>query len=132
MKRYSLSWTIGISDKAQGGNKRLPTWQDVDFHLGEIEGGKGTLTLNVVGGPNVGPQFLQVISDDGKYLLSLGVDDGADYVVRSYLNPRIKGMEYELLGNIWGGELVCLDFSIVREAFEQFFLTGDVSSNLLS
>ncbi|WP_238418115.1 DUF6911 family protein, partial [Pseudomonas syringae group genomosp. 3] len=36
------------------------------------------------------------------------------------------------LGDIWNGELVCLDFSIVKEALEEFFLTGDVSLDLLN
>ncbi|WP_375233339.1 DUF6911 family protein [Pseudomonas syringae group genomosp. 3] len=33
---------------------------------------------------------------------------------------------------MWNGELVCLDFSIVKEALEEFFLTGDVSLDLLN
>ncbi|MFJ4142442.1 DUF6911 family protein [Pseudomonas sp. NPDC089734] len=131
MKNYSLSWVIGIGGQAHGGNKKLPAWQDVDFYLDKIKKGDGSLTLSVVGS-DVGPQFLQVFSDEGKYVLSLGEDDGADYIVRSYFNPELKNSEYEVLGDIWSGELVCLDFSIVKKAFETFFLTGDVSLDLLS
>lgn len=132
MKNYSLSWVVGVGDQANGGNKKLPDWQDIDYYLDEIKEGKGSLTLSIVGGPNIGLQLLQVFSDEGKYILSLGEDDGADYVVRSYLNPELKNSEYEILGDVWSGELVCLDFSIVKEAFEEFLLTGDVSLNLLS
>ncbi|WP_421552933.1 DUF6911 family protein [Pseudomonas yamanorum] len=132
MKNYCLSWVVGVGDQAHGGNKKLPAWQDVDYFLDKIKKEKGSLTLSIVGGSDTGPQFLQVFSDEGKYVLSLGEDDGADYVVRSYLNPELKNSEYEILGNIWSGELVCLDFAIVKEAFETFFLTGDVSLELLS
>nr|WP_207282552.1 hypothetical protein [Pseudomonas sp. FW300-N2F2] len=61
----------------------------------------------------------------------MGEDDGEDYVVRSYFNPELKGGEYEVLGNTWSGELVCLDFSVVKDAFEEFFLTGNVNRSLL-
>lgn len=132
MKNYSLSWVVGVGDQANGGNKKFPVWQDVDCYLDKVKRGKGSLTLSIVGGPDIGPQFLQVFSDEGKYVLSLGEDDGTDYVVRSYLNPELKNSEYEILGDIWNGELVCLDFSIVKEAFEEFFLIGDVSLKLLS
>ncbi|MEE4070507.1 DUF6911 family protein [Pseudomonas viridiflava] len=132
MKNYSLSWVVGVGDHANGGNKKFPVWQDVDCYLDKIKRGKGSLTLSIVGGSDTGPQFLQVFSDEGKYVLSLGEDDGTDYVVRSYLNPELKNSEYEILGDIWSGELVCLDFSIVKEAFEEFFLIGDVSLELLS
>ncbi|WP_135309965.1 DUF6911 family protein [Pseudomonas nabeulensis] len=132
MKNYSLSWVVGVGDQANGGNKKSPIWQDVDCYLNKVKSGKGSLILSVVGGPDTGPQFLQVFSDEGKCVLSLGEDDGADYVVRSYLNPELKNSEYEILGDIWSGELVCLDFSIVKEAFEEFFLVGDVRLELLS
>ena len=132
MKNYSLSWVVGVGDQANGGNKKFPVWQDVDCYLDKIKRGKGSLTLSIVGGSDTGPQFLQVFSDEGKYVLSLGEDDGTDYVVRSYFNPELKNSEYEILGDIWSGELVCLDFSIVKEAFEEFFLIGDVSLELLS
>lgn len=131
MKNYSLSWVVGVADQAHGGNKKLPVWQDVECCLDKIKKGKGSLTLSIVGGSDIGPQFLQVFSDEGNYILSLGEDDGADYVVRSYLNPELKNNEYEILGDIWSGELVCLDFSIVKEAFETFFLSGDFGLELL-
>jgi hypothetical protein len=132
MKNYTLSWVVGVGDQAKGGNKKLPAWQDVEFHLDEIEKEGGSLTLNVVDGPDVGPQLLQVFSDNGRYVLSLGEDDGENYIVRSYFNSGLKGSEYEILGNNWSGELVCLNFSVVKDAFEEFFLTGNVSRSLLS
>lgn len=132
MKNYSLSWVVGVGDQANGGNKKFPAWQDIECYLDKINRGNGSLTLNILGGADAGPQFLQLFSDEGKYALSLGQDDGTDYVVRSYLNPALKGNEYEILGDIWSGELVCLDFSIVKKAFAEFFLMGDVGLELLS
>lgn len=132
MKKNSLSWVIGVGNKAEGGSKDLPAWSDVDFYLGVIEKRNGSLTLSVFDGPSVGPQLLQVFSDEGRYVLSLGEDDGVDYIVRSYFNSELQGSEYEVLGDVWSGELVCLDFAVVREAFEDFLLKGDVGRSVLS
>lgn len=46
------------------------------------------------------------------YVLSLGEDEGTDYVVRSCLNPELKNSEYEVLGDSGSGVRVCLDFFI--------------------
>ncbi|WP_221033844.1 hypothetical protein, partial [Pseudomonas syringae] len=43
MKKYSLSWVIGVGDQVNGGNKKLPAWQDVDYYLDKINIGKGSL-----------------------------------------------------------------------------------------
>lgn len=83
-------------------------------------------------GPEPGPQTLQILADEGKYVLSLGENNGIDYIVRSYWNPELKDSEHKILGNIWNGEQLCLDFSIVKEALEEFFIRGDVSLKLLS
>ncbi|WP_438279476.1 DUF6911 family protein [Pseudomonas alabamensis] len=132
MGKYSLSWVIGVGDQAHGGHNNFPDWRDIEHYLDKIKKNGGSLTLSIVDGPDIGPQLLQVLSDNGRYILSLGVNDGLDYVMRSYYNPALKGTEYEILGNLWRGELVCLDLAIVKEAFSAFFLTGDVSLKLLS
>ncbi|GAB0080295.1 MULTISPECIES: DUF6911 family protein [Pseudomonas syringae group] len=59
MKKYSLSWVIGVGDQVNGGNKKLPAWQDVDYYLDKINIGKGSLTLSIVGGADIGPQRLK-------------------------------------------------------------------------
>lgn len=132
MKKYSLSWVIGMGDQTRGGHNNFPGWRDIENYINKIKNEGGSLTLSVVDGTDIGPQLLQVLSDNGKYILSLGVDDGLDYVMRSYSNQALKGTEYEILGDLWSGELVCLDLSIVKEAFSAFFLTGDVSLKLLN
>lgn len=40
------------------GNKKLPVWQDVDCHLDKIKKEKGSLTLSIAGGSDIGPQLL--------------------------------------------------------------------------
>lgn len=131
MKRYSLSWVFGVGKQAVGGNKKPATWLDISSSLDEVNRANGSVTLGLINGPDIGPQSLQVISDNDKYVLSLGEDDGADYFIRSYRNTALQGQQYEVLGDMWDGLLVCLDFDIVKSVFEEFFLTGNVSKKLL-
>ncbi|WP_428829876.1 DUF6911 family protein [Pseudomonas aeruginosa] len=55
-----------------------------------------------------------------------------DYIVRSYRNLKLQGIPFEVLGDVWDGVLICDEFSILQNIFEEFFLTGDVSKELLN
>ncbi|MFO6307290.1 DUF6911 family protein, partial [Pseudomonas aeruginosa] len=111
---------------------RFPSWDDVLSCLELIREGKGSVTLELISKTAVGPQSLQVQSEGGKYVVSLGEDDGVDYIVRSYRNLKLQGIPFEVLGDVWDGVLICDEFSILQNIFEEFFLTGDVSKELLN
>ena len=61
-----------------------------------------------------------------------GEDDGVDYIVRSYRNLKLQGIPFEVFGDVWDGVLICDEFSILKNIFEEFFLIGDVSKELLN
>ncbi len=50
----------------------------------EVRQGSGTVTVDIVSGRDVGPQSLQVQTENGLSIITLGVDTGDNYIVRSY------------------------------------------------
>jgi len=128
----SVSWVIGSGANAQGGSTDVVNLDDVIVTLEKVLEKSGSITLDVVNGPEVGPESLQVESEAGLSVVSLGVDNGEDYVVRTYTNDSGDSEKITILGNEWDPKLVCGDESIVKQIVEEFFTTGDVSKNFLS
>jgi hypothetical protein len=91
-----------------------------------------TVTIDLIDGPEVGPQSLQVQTENGYFVLSLGEDDGEDYNVRTYANLSKDLQQVSILGNLWDSKLVCTDPDVVMKIFQDFFKTGDVSRDLLN
>jgi hypothetical protein len=131
MQHFSLSWTIGVGSDCQGGKQKKPSWLDIEAQLEQLRTHSGSVTLDIVDGAEIGPQSLQIQSDRGNYLLSIGEVDEEDYQVRSFTNKDAEPDRIEILGNSWDSKLVCSDFNIVRQAFKEFFDSGDVSHGLL-
>ena len=71
MAAFSLSWVLAWVLKLRGRN-RFPSWDDVLSCLELIREGKGSVTLELISKTAVGPQSLQVQSEGGKYVVSLG------------------------------------------------------------
>jgi len=130
MTTYSLSWCIGVGDDADGGKKRTPAWSDIEQKLSDAWKRSGTVTLDVSDGPDIGPQSLQMQTENAQAVIMLGVDDGAEYEVRTY-SEGLHAHDAEILGNRWSGKTVCSDLNIVSRAFREFSDTGDVSGDLL-
>lgn len=80
----------------------------------------------------IGAISLQVLSDKNQYLLTLGEDNGSEYIVRSYFNKLAKGEMIDILGDNWDARHLIYDYDIVINAFKSFYITGDVSRDLLS
>jgi hypothetical protein len=132
MPRFILAWAIVDSDRRQGGNKQSPDRADIGRFLDIVELGSGSLTLDSVEDEGASPKTLQVLSDDGKYLMTLGADDGCEYLVRTLHHEGPKPGQTEILGNLWNSDMVTTDFSIVRRAFMEMFETNDVSRDVLA
>ena len=134
MPSLSLAWVIGSGEAALGGKKANPTIEDVLSVLEDVLQSSGSVTLDVIDGPEVGPQSLQVEADGGSSILSLGEDDGEDYNIRTYRNPSTGTQQEQLdvLGNLWDMSLVCQDSDVVRRVFKDFVETGNVSRDLLN
>ncbi|MFZ5637842.1 MAG: DUF6911 family protein [Pseudomonadota bacterium] len=128
MSTWAISWTSGAG---HGGNRKEPSWQEIEQRLLEVARLRGTVTMDVVGGQEIGPQSLQAQAENGRFVLFLGEDNGQDYVVRTFSNGVSSQEQVEILGNQWDSRLVCDRFDLVLQAFKEFFETGNVSRELL-
>jgi len=129
---FSFSWVIGSGDNAQGGNTDDVQSNKVIEILEKTFVKSGSITLELINGPEVGPESFQVESEGGRSVMSLGEDDGEDFVVRSYTNDAATDGKVEILGNEWDSRLVCNDQNLVKEIVLEFLTTGNVSRQYLS
>src|SRR4051812_2857071 len=115
------------------GDQICPNWERIESLLHRI-GSKsvsGTISLKVDDGPEIGPDLLQVRAQGGNYLVTLGILTADDYDVRSSKNKNARPGVTSILGEVWNNRVVITDINVVREAFKQFFESGDVSQELL-
>jgi hypothetical protein len=82
--------------------------------------------------PSVGPQKLELYAESGDYLLMLSeyTQDG-DVNVRTLRSQDLPPGMVTVLGNQWSAGMVSHDIEIVKRAFVEFVLTGNVSPELL-
>lgn len=131
MKR-SVSWTIGVGDRCAGGNAVDPGYDELERLLEQIRVDSGSLTIDLIAAPEVGPQCLQVLSDEGCFLVTLGEDDGSEYHIRGFTNPSARDVMISILGDMWSEKIVCKNYESVKRAVKEFYETGDVSRDLLA
>lgn len=129
---FSFSWVIGCGENAQGGSTDDINIEDVLATVELILNRSGSVTLDVIDADEIGPESLQVETEGGRSLLSLGEDTGDEYIVRTFTNRLAKGGKVSILGNEWDSKLICEDPSIVKSVVEEFLSTGNVSREMLS
>ncbi|GID07698.1 MULTISPECIES: DUF6911 family protein [Pseudomonas] len=130
--RFSLSWIVGFGSECKGGRAKEPSWSDIELHLREVCETSGSVTLEVVNLNGFELLSLQVVAGDGMYAMTLGEDNGEDYIVRSYLGGGNSGKMVDILGDAVDASGVCTDFEIVVNVFRQFFEEGRVSRSLMA
>ncbi|PIT42499.1 DUF6911 family protein [Snodgrassella alvi] len=119
---------------------RNPTLEDINNALDLFASGEGVLYLiqNDVKGTT--PYELTLYADKGKYLVMFskrlplaGNEDNEDNEdeVRTFMDrTRSRGM-VDLQGDLWDNRIITEDFTKVRKAFNEFYLTGDIDRNLV-
>lgn len=132
MSPICLSWTIGAGKNCPGGNKKYASWNEIIQALLEVKDQSGTVTLDLIKESEVGPRSLQVESEDGRSILTLGENNTDEYSVRTFTNADIDSKQLKILGSLWDSRLICFDFNLVISIFKEFFETGNVSRQLLS
>lgn len=130
MRSFLMTW--GNNAENAGGHLRGVDWSIVDQKLSEIFAVGGSVMLALEEEHETGPHSLEVLIEHDLYLLSLleYLPDSSN--VRSYTNLAGAGKMIEIGGNLWSDLLLCSDFSIVKNAFVEFFQTGDVSKDVLA
>ncbi|MGY2442401.1 DUF6911 family protein [Pseudomonas sp. SDO52101_S400] len=129
--RRSLSWVVGFGRSCKGGMLRDPLWSDVLTYLEKSCRDAGSVTMDVDELAGFELLTLQVIADAGKYVLTLGVDDGNEYDVRVFSGNENVLKKLHVQGELVDSSMVCLDSEIVVEVFRQLFDSGQVSRDLM-
>lgn len=106
-------------------------WSDVEDRLERVRS-RGSVGLDILDAPEIGPQSLQVFCDRPGFLLMLGELSAEDHHVRTFSNPDTAPGTVEILGNSWDARMICRDFSLVKTVFREFFDTCDVSRAVLA
>jgi hypothetical protein len=81
------------------------------------------------------PFRLTLYAENQKYLVMFGksnpeVDDGVE--VRTFWDDtRAPGL-ISLQGDLWDNRTISENFNLVRKAFNEFYLTGDIDPNIVS
>ena len=128
----SLSWGLTIDGGCSAGSIRSVEWHSVETKLDEVCSSGGSVQLELEEDHETGPHSLEVLVENGFFLLSLLEYFPDSTNVRSYTNPTGVGKMIEIGGNFWSDLLLCSNFSIVKNAFVEFYQTGDVSKQILS
>ncbi|WP_370387800.1 hypothetical protein [Snodgrassella alvi] len=84
------------------------------------------------------PYELTLYADKGKYLVLFskraplaGNQDDEDDEVRTFWDSnRTRGL-VSVYGDLWDNRTITEDFTKVRKAFNEFYLTGDIDRNLV-
>lgn len=122
-----MSWTL----KGYGGNKQVSTWSDILNQLEQLQGREGTLTLDMLMRSESGAEMLQVRTENGYYLMTLGEIFEDEYQVRTYWDPSGNDDEVMILGDCWPIRQITENFDIVVKVFKEFTCTGNVSKKYL-
>ncbi|MCO7256543.1 hypothetical protein KSI86_20520 [Dickeya oryzae] len=111
---------------------RRPEWSDVEELLLKLRNKKGSMRLVVLPEPSVGPVNIDVSTEDGFYLITLLEYSENDSDVRSYWNMSKADNRVIVFGNYWPERQLIRDFDLVVMIFKEFFVTGNVSKDLLN
>lgn len=124
----SIGWTLNN----KGGSSKNFTYNDLEKKLQELKNQSGTITLEILDDVDIGPQALQVRTEKGLYLITLGENTVDDYEIRSFFNPNKSNKKIVILGDYWPENQLTNDFEFVVKVFKEFYESGNVSLNLLS
>ncbi len=116
---------------------RNPTLEDINNALDIFASSEGLLYLiqNDVKGTT--PYELKLYADNGNYLVLFskraplaGNEDDEDEVRTFWDSNRTRGL-VSVYGDLWDNRTITEDFTKVRKAFNEFYLTGDIDRNLV-
>lgn len=125
---FKMSWTL---DEI-GGNKQIPNWDMVLNQFKKIQGKKGTLTLDLLNSSDDSAEMLQVRTENGYYLITLGEIIEDEYQVRTYWDSSKPDTGMVILGDYWPESQLTKDSEFIVKILKEFFDTGNVSKELLN
>lgn len=130
MIEFSMSWVV--MGESSGGNDENVSCKEVITKLRLLMSKGGSLNIDILNGPEIGPQNLSIACEQNNFVVSLGEDDGEDYIVRTLKSENNGGGQIVVLGNYWDADLVCNDEKLVERIVINFLESGDVSREILN
>jgi hypothetical protein len=124
---FDLTWSCSSGPYPHGGLIDRPCWEEIAEQLRICLLNSGTVGLEAEN--DVGEsRTLQVRSENGKHLVTMGLDINGDWTVQTYNNPAMKLSDdyVDILGDRWSAKIVCDDWDVVVNIFKDFFETGVV------
>lgn len=125
---FKVSWTLGET----GGNKQISNWDMVLNQFKLIQGKKGTLTLDIQNSGDNSAEMLQIRTENGYYLITLGEIFEDEYQVRTYWDSSKPDTKMVILGDYWPESQLTKDCGLIVKILKEFFDTGNVSKELLN
>lgn len=125
---FKMSWTL----YGNGGNQQVSSWDGILNQLEQLQEKEGSLTLDILIGIDNGAETLQVRTESGYYLITLGEIFEDEYQVRTYWDTSKPDTEIMILGDRWPERQLIKNFDLVVRIFKEFFDTGNVSTDLLN
>lgn len=125
---FKMSWTLNET----GGNKQISNWDMVLNQFKQIQGKKGTLTLDILNSGDDSAEMLQVRTENGYYLITLGEIVEDEYQVRTYWDSSKPDIGIVILGDYWPKSQLTKDSELIVRILKEFFDTGNVSKELLN
>ncbi|MDH0749411.1 hypothetical protein N5D61_24100 [Pseudomonas sp. GD03842] len=130
--KFLISWTLSSGGNTTGGHNDVEGWDEVLCRLESMKLHAGSMCLEWMDAPETGPYSMDLIADDGRYLITLLEATRDDSEVRSFTNPAAVAEMVCMLGDLWDARYLTSDFGLVRNLFNEFFETGDVSREVLN
>ncbi len=130
MMSYELS---RLCDGEKHVRKNTPSWSDVLNFLNVLKKSSGSVNISIINTQDIGPERLSVEAENGFYLVTLLEYDESGGDVRSIWDKTSSSGEHVIIrGNYWPKRQLTKDFDLVVKIFEEFFNTGNVSTELLN
>lgn len=130
--KFKISWCDWSENLPGGGREIIIGWVDIISRLESFREGKGSMSLELLNGPDPGPIRVSVIAESKCYLVTVLEAADDDTYVRCYFNPLSIAERVEVLGDYWDARMLTSDFDMVCIVFKAFFESGDVSRELLN
>ncbi|WP_233296437.1 DUF6911 family protein [Massilia antarctica] len=129
MNILDLSWSRSSVPHRRGGRIDKPCWEEIADQLRMCFRDSGTVGLEAESDAGES-RTLQVRSERGRHLITMGLEIHGEWVVREYNNPVIKMSDsrVDILGDMWSEKIICYDWDVVLDIFKDFFEFGEIGN----
>ena len=106
---------------------------DINATLNLYASANGSLYLEQYKQKGIEPYQLTLYSQNQKYMVMFAYSIvGEDDEIRTFDDSTCPNIMVDMLGDEWSNAMIVDDFSLVRRAFTEFYLTGDIDREIVS